>query len=70
MGLLDGKKATCYPGYEDKLKGATLADTGVVTDGNIITGRAMGSAVEFSLALVEKLEGKELADSIAKSIVF
>lgn len=70
MGLLEGKRATCYPGYEDKLKGATVEDAAVVTDGNIITGRAMGSAVEFSLALVEKLEGKELADSIAKSIVF
>lgn len=70
LGLLDGKNATCYPGYEDKLKGATVIDAGAVIDGNIITGRSAGSAVEFGLALVEALEGKEVSDSIAKSVVY
>ena len=70
LGLLEGKKAVCYPGYEDKLRGATIVDAGAVIDGNIVTGRSMGSAVEFALAIVERLEGKELADSVAKAIVF
>ncbi|WP_167955833.1 DJ-1 family glyoxalase III [Anaerosporobacter faecicola] len=70
MGLLNGKKATCYPGYEDKLKGATIVDEEAVVDGTIVTGRSMSSSVAFSLALVEQLEGKELADSIAKSVVY
>ncbi|WP_310605108.1 DJ-1 family glyoxalase III [Anaerosporobacter sp.] len=70
LGILAGRKAVCYPGYEDKLRGATIVDAEVVVDGNVITGRSMSSAIEFSLAIVEKLEGKELADSVAKSIVF
>lgn len=67
-GLLKGKKATCFPGFEEKLTGATVINTGAVTDGNIITGKSMGSAVTFGLAIVEALIGKETADKVEASI--
>ena len=67
-GLLKGKKATCFPGFEDKLTGATVENTGAVIDGNIVTGKSMGSAVSFSLAVVEALLGKEKADKVEASI--
>lgn len=70
LGILKDKKATCYPGYEEKLTGAIVTDAEVVVDEHIITGRAMGSAIAFSLAIVEELEGKAMADSVAKGIVF
>ncbi|MCR5203681.1 MAG: DJ-1/PfpI family protein [Lachnospiraceae bacterium] len=67
-GLLNGKKATCFPGNEEKLIGATLVNTGAVIDGNIVTGKSMGSAVTFGLAVTERLLGKEAADKVEASI--
>lgn len=65
MGLLNGKKATCYPGFEKYLKGADLqAGAAVVVDGNITTGRGPGFAIEFALQLVETLAGKAKRDEI------
>ena len=57
MGLLKGKKATCYPGMEDGLKGATFTGdyASVAVDGNFITSRGVGTAIDFSLALIEIL---------------
>ena len=69
LGLLEGKKATCYPGFENELKGAKVSKKHVVTDGNIITAAGMGAALEFSAALIEVLFGKEKANSILKSII-
>ncbi len=63
-GLLKNKKATCFPGFEDKLKGAVIADEKVVRDGNIITGKGMGVAQEFGYCLAEVLCGKETADNL------
>ena len=63
-GLLEGKNATCYPGFEDKLTGAQPSTDRVVVDGNIITSRGPGTAFEFSLKLVEILIGKETADAL------
>ena len=68
--LLNGKKATCYPGFEDKLLGATTLNLGVVRDGKIITGRAMGSAIDFALEIVEALLGKETREKIKASIIY
>ncbi len=70
LGILDGKKATCYPGYEEKLTGAACDGAKVVTDGNITTAKGMGVAIEFGLELVALLEGKEKADEIAEKIQF
>ena len=68
-GLLEGKNATCFPGFEDELEGATIVkDSGVVVDGNVITARGMGVAQKFGLTLVSLLCGEEKAKSIEKSI--
>lgn len=63
-GLLDGRMATCYPGFEDKLTGAEVYDCDVIRDGEFITGRAMGSAVEFALELVEAIKGEDTAEKL------
>lgn len=72
MGLLKGKKATCYPGMEDGLKGATHTGdyASVAIDGRFITSRGVGTAIDFSLALIEILCSKEKADEIARSVVY
>lgn len=70
LGLLRGHKATCFPGFEDSLTGAELVNAGVVVSGRIITGRALGSAIPFALALIEALKGKPAADAIAEQIVY
>lgn len=67
-GYLNGKRAVCFPGYEDELVGAAFTDAPAVIDGNIITGKAMGAAIPFGLALVKVLCGKETADKIASAI--
>jgi len=68
-GLLQGKKATCYPGFESDLLGATSLADGVVRDGNIITAKGMGVSLDFALEICEMLCGKEKRDEIAKAIM-
>lgn len=70
LGLLAGKRATCFPGFEDQLAGAAPSDEGVVWDGKIITARAMGPAHEFGFTLIRALRGKECADRIRASVYF
>lgn len=67
-GLLNGKKATCFPGFEKELEGAEYTDAGVVMDGNIITAKGAGVAIEFGLKIAEQFAGKEEADKIYLSI--
>jgi 4-methyl-5(b-hydroxyethyl)-thiazole monophosphate biosynthesis len=67
-GLLQNKKATCFPGFEEELLGATVASEGVVRDGRIITARGMGVALAFGLALVTALKGEEVAASLRAAI--
>ena len=69
-GYLEGKNACVYPGMETELKGANVRYEPAVTDGNIITGRGMGAAIDFALAIVSALEGEEKAGTIAKAIVY
>ena len=69
-GLLNGKRATCYPGFENKLEGAIPQNAGVVRDGKIITGRAMGSATDFALEIIEALLGKDTREKIRASIIY
>lgn len=64
-GLLKGARATCFPGFEDKLEGGEYTAEKVVTDGNIITARGMGVAFEFGLALVEYYKGEAFAKELA-----
>ncbi len=67
-GYLQGKRAVCYPGFEQHLEGATVTDARVECDGRIITAKGMGAALEFGLCLVEALCGKETAEQIAASV--
>ena len=70
LGLLKGKKATCYPGFEERLTGASTTTDQVVTDGHITTSRGMGTAIPFALELVTRMCGKEKADELAKGIIY
>jgi 4-methyl-5(b-hydroxyethyl)-thiazole monophosphate biosynthesis len=64
MGLLRGKTATCFPGYEKFLEGADVTANKVERDGKIITAKGAGAASEFGFAILEALKGKETADKI------
>lgn len=55
MGLLDGKKAVCFPGCEGDLQGAKVLDVKAVCDGNFITGKAAGAVFEFAAEMLKKL---------------
>ena len=69
-GLLQGKKATSYPGFEEKLLGAETSLNPVVVDGNIITSRGMGTAIPFALEIVAYLLGEDKAEEIRKGIIY
>ncbi len=67
-GLLKGKEAICFPGFEDKLIGAKISDKFVCTDGNIITAKGMGSAVKFGLAVVSVVKGAKFARELEATL--
>lgn len=67
-GLLDGKKAICFPGYEEYLEGAEISKDFVVTDGRIITAKGAGVSVDFGLEIVKQLRGEELSNEIRAKI--
>ncbi|MDR2128822.1 MAG: DJ-1/PfpI family protein [Burkholderiaceae bacterium] len=70
LGLLKGKSATCYPGFEKHLDGATLKTSeAVVVDGNLTTGRGPGLTLEFALNLVEQLAGRQRRDAVARGLL-
>lgn len=69
-GLLDGRKAVCYPGFEPKLHGAIIQNAPAVRDGIFITGRGAGASLEFSYELIKALKGEETAKEVAVSIVW
>ena len=68
--ILEGKKATCHPGFEEKLLGAQWLEQPVVVDGNVITSRGMGTAIDFAAKLVEIIKGTKEKDELLKSIVY
>ena len=71
LGLLNGKRACCHPGFEGELLGADVVmDHPAVKDGNIITGRSMGCAIPFGLLILEALEGVDRAKEMAAKIVW
>lgn len=69
LGILNGKKFTCYPGMEEKVKDGIWSDANVVVDGNIITSRAAGTSGHFAIAIIEKLLDKETAQKIADAVL-
>lgn len=70
LGLLKGKKAVCYPGYEARLTGAEVSYEPVVVDGNIITSRGLGTAISFALTIIKDLLDEQTADQIKTSIIY
>ena len=68
-GYLEGKRAICFPGFEEYLTGAEIATERVVRDGKLITAAGMGVAVEFGLALVAALKGQETADALRRAVL-
>ncbi len=67
-GILKSKKATAFPGFEKELEGAVETDSFVVRDGQIITARGAGVALEFGLEIVAALKDKDTADKLSKTI--
>lgn len=68
-GLLEGKEAICYPGFEKELTGAKISRKRVVRDGNIITAAGMGVALDFGLELVKALKGEEAAGALRAAVL-
>lgn len=68
-GLLRGKRAVCYPGFEDRLIGAELPCERVVLDGKILTAKGMGAALEMGLKIVELFRGRICADELRHAVI-
>lgn len=69
LGLLEGKQAVCYPGFESHLKGAEVLTVPVVESGHVITGRGPGVVLQFALKIVEKVVSVEKAKLVAKQML-
>jgi 4-methyl-5(b-hydroxyethyl)-thiazole monophosphate biosynthesis len=66
--LLEGRKATCFPGFEKELFGAHLSDKSVCTDGNIVTAKGMGASIDFSVEILRILTNKQAALKLKESL--
>lgn len=69
MGILKGKEAICYPGFESHLAGAVVSTEPIVKAGAIFTAKGPGVAVDFALRIVEDLKGKEIASKVAADMI-
>ena len=69
LTLLKGKRATSYPGYESQMIGAVYTEERVVRDGNLITSRGPGTAIEFSLELVTVLKNEQAAAALRNAMI-
>lgn len=70
MGLLKGRKATCYPGFESYLKGAEYTGSRVETDGHFTTSKGMGTCIDLAKELISLFMGEEKALAVAKEIMY
>jgi 4-methyl-5(b-hydroxyethyl)-thiazole monophosphate biosynthesis len=68
-GILENRRATCYPGFEDQLAGARVREERVVADGNLITSRGPGTALEFALRLAAELRDEETAAALREGML-
>lgn len=68
-GLLAGKEAACYPGFEKELEGARVSREDVCVSGKVITSRGPGTAMVFALAIIEALKGSEIKKQIAEDLL-
>ena len=69
-GILEGRNATCHPGFEDKLLGANVKFEPVVCDGNVITSRGMGTAIPFALEIVRYFLDDAAAEHVKTGLVY
>ena len=69
LGILKGKKATCYPGFENQLHGAIVTGENIEVADNIITAKGAGVAIDFALKIVEMLKGKDFANKLAQKMI-
>ena len=70
LGLLEGEKATCYPGFEAHLTDADVTGNNVEVSNKIITGKGPGAAMEFALKIIEIVKGKDVADDLSSKLIF
>ena len=68
LGILEGRKACCFPGFEDELRGAVLGDDFVCCDSKVITAKGMGSAIDFSEKITACLINENKAKKIKESL--
>lgn len=68
MGLLNGKKAVCFPGFEKELSGAEIQNLSAVSDGNIVTAKGAGAALDFGFKLLEVLTDKQTAETLSENM--
>lgn len=69
-GILEGRRATCHPGFEDQLIGAVTSEDEVVVDDAVITSRGMGTAIAFALEIVRYFADEKAAETIKKGLVY
>lgn len=69
MGLLEGRKATCYPGFENLLKGANAVSAPVTTDDKFVLGNGPANALPWALAIVKEARGENLATQVANGML-
>ncbi|MBQ7294934.1 MAG: DJ-1/PfpI family protein [Clostridia bacterium] len=67
-GLLKGREAIAYPGFEKELEGASISSNYVAVDGNFITAKGAGVATDFGLEIAAALKGREVSDEIRAAI--
>ena len=70
VGLLKGKKATCYPGFETELEGATYTAEPCTADGNIITGKGPGASFAYAYRLLEEFKGAGVVEELKKGMMY
>lgn len=70
LGILRGKKATCYPGVEGELAGATYTAAIVERDGNVITGKGPAAAFEFGYTIVDYFKGAGASDALRQGMIY
>ena len=70
LGILNGRKATCYPSMTEELTGAEYVKKPVVIDGKIITSRGMGTCIDFAGEIITKLKDKATADTVKEKIIY
>lgn len=70
LGILKGKRITCFPTVENQIQGSVITRMPATVDGNIITGRGAGTAIDFALKLIDALSGPDKAREIAEAILY